>query len=55
MTMQAAFPFAEKKQEASVSARLRQLRTLGYVVERKRAQPGGAVYLYRVSWQGVCS
>lgn len=33
--------------EASLSARLRDLRRLGYVVERRRVAPGAGTYEYR--------
>ena len=35
--------------EASASARLRDLRALGFKVERKRLKEGGGLWLYRVT------
>ena len=35
--------------EASASARLRDLRHLGFKVERKRVKEGGGLWLYRVT------
>jgi hypothetical protein len=33
--------------EASISARLRDMRRAGYVIERKRKQPTGGLWVYR--------